>query len=190
MSALRSMNPETAPGPTGWTVKLMVVGLKNADFARFFRDLVADMATAKALGASMLCSARLTPLVKPDGGIRPIAVGEMFYRLALKALFEANFDPDSLAPSQLGVGSPGGTEPIIRAAQLACDRHPALRRFTHLIALDFRNAFNEGSRSKLAQAIRKYIPRFCKLAEWCYNFASPLFVHGDGGSETIWSEWS
>lgn len=187
LAAIRKMNPETAPGPSGWSVKLLVLAFGSADFAHFFQQLVADMATAKAIGRDMLCSARLTPLLKPDGGIRPIAVGEIFYRAGLKSIFEANFDANTLSDLQFGVGTPGGTEPLIRAAQLACDGHPALRRFSHLVSLDFFNAFNEGSRRILAGAAKKYIPRLLRLARWCYDGRTPLFVQGEGDLEVIWS---
>lgn len=42
--------------------------------------------TGTALGQAMLCVSRLTPLRKSDGGLRPIAVGDMIYRLVTKAI--------------------------------------------------------------------------------------------------------
>jgi hypothetical protein len=39
-----------------------------------------------APGGSLLCAARLIGLEKPDGGIRPIAIGDLIYRVATKAI--------------------------------------------------------------------------------------------------------
>jgi len=55
------------------------------------------------------------------GGIRPIAVGDLIYRVCSKALLKHVLWPDFLLPNQLGVGSKGGIEPIARAVQLALD---------------------------------------------------------------------
>ena len=53
-----------------------------------------------------------TPVNKPGGGIRPIAVSEVFYRLACIYALELVRDvlPDVFEPIQLGVGSVGGSE--------------------------------------------------------------------------------
>ena len=72
-----------------------------------------------APGRSMLCTSRLTPLAKADGGIRPIACGELIYRLITKTLLRKAFKPDFLEEYQLGVSSKGGVEPIVRTIERA-----------------------------------------------------------------------
>ncbi len=67
----------------------------------------------------MLCTSRVTPLLKKDGGIRPIACGELLYRLATKVLLRKAFRSDYLEPFQLGVGSKGGVEPVVRTVEMA-----------------------------------------------------------------------
>ena len=66
-----------------------------------------------ALGQELLCASRLIGFEKDDGGIRPIAVGDLIYRVALKAILTTSFRPEMLLPFQLGVNSPGGVEPIV-----------------------------------------------------------------------------
>ena len=54
---------------------------------------------------AFLCAARLVALRKPLGGIRPIAVGEVFRRLVGKVLLRRNHTDivKALAPMQVGV---------------------------------------------------------------------------------------
>ena len=66
-----------------------------------------------APGVDLLCACRLIGLQKPDGGVRPIAVGDLIYKVALKAILITSFRPSMLLPCQLGVSTPGGVEPII-----------------------------------------------------------------------------
>nr|XP_031858929.1 uncharacterized protein CI109_005596 [Kwoniella shandongensis]KAA5526001.1 hypothetical protein CI109_005596 [Kwoniella shandongensis] len=187
-SLIRSFKPDTAPGPSGWTVKLISLASTGQAFRTFLTTLTAGVAHGIAPGRDMLCTSRLTPLLKPDGGIRPIAVGEMFYRLSMKAIFKSNFQTEFLSPNQFGIGSKGGVETIIHAVQMMVDRHPAFRRFRHLTSLDASNAFNALSRRKLANCIKKYAPSLLRSAEWSYGKPSPLLLYGGGEVVEIPSE--
>ncbi len=71
----------------------------------------------------MLCTSRLTPLPKTDGGIRRIAYGELIYRLITKTLLRKAFKPDFLEKYQLGVSSKGRVEPIVRTIERAGEGH-------------------------------------------------------------------
>jgi len=67
----------------------------------------------------LLLASRLVALSKPDGKYRPIAVGELFYRLAgviavRKVTQDAAF---LLAPYQLGVGVASCAERIVHSLQ-------------------------------------------------------------------------
>ena len=55
------------------------------------------------------CGARLHAAVKKDGGLRPIAVGNLMRRLVSKLAAAAVFDKvqDHLSPRQVGVGTRG-----------------------------------------------------------------------------------
>jgi hypothetical protein len=79
------------------------------------------------------------PLCQPAGGVRPIAIGEAWPRLAALCTVHACSDLGrSLAPLQLGVEVPGGAESVGHALRSALDAHP-----THLLlSLDCKNAFN------------------------------------------------
>jgi hypothetical protein len=69
-------------------------------------------------------SARLIPLVKKDGGVRPMAVGETLRRLACKvALNSISAElPSFFRPSQLGVGTPYGVEAIVHSVAKSLEK--------------------------------------------------------------------
>jgi hypothetical protein len=57
----------------------LAITLRSPTVLKALHTLTGLIAGGTAPGQSMLCSSRLTPLVKPDGGYRPIAVGELVY---------------------------------------------------------------------------------------------------------------
>jgi len=121
-AALDSFVREVSPGLSGWTVSLLKIALRTDPFLKFLQHLTAAIAKGTAPGQRLLCAARLTPIDKADGGIRPIACGDLIYRfLCMKAILSANFSSDFLLPNQLGVLSKGGIEPIARCIQRAVD---------------------------------------------------------------------
>lgn len=185
--ALRAFAPDTAPGVSGWTVKLMQLAANSDDFQHFLVTITSQIACGIATGQSLLCAARLTPLLKPDGGIRPVAVGELFYRLAMKSIFAANFKHDLLLPNQFGVGSKGGVEPIIQAVSRAAAGDP-LFPYSHLFSLDLVNAFNDLRRHLMAAAIAKRSPQLTRLAAWAHNTPSPLLTRDSTTTSILWSE--
>lgn len=65
-----------------------------------------------------VASAPLTPLLKPGGGLRPIAVGTIWRRLCSKLVVSSVCKDMTtyLGNHQFGVGIPGGGEGILHAA--------------------------------------------------------------------------
>ena len=109
---------------------------------------------------------RLIALQKKLGGIRPIAIGYTWRRLAAKCVnkYAITLLGGSLMPVQLGVGELGGCEAAVHAT----------RRFLAgmpddyvVVKLDFSNAFNCIRRDAVLAAIANTLPdiyRFCHLA--------------------------
>ena len=88
-------------------------------------------------------AANLTALRKKDGGIRPIAVGNVFGRLASK-IAAKRVMPElrrQLPPVQLGVGVSGGCEAAAHAVR-AFVQSPVVPENNVLVKLDMKNAFN------------------------------------------------
>jgi hypothetical protein len=123
----------------------------------------------------MLCASRLTPLRKPDGGLRPIAVGDMIHRLATKAIVRHSNRRDFLLPYQFGIGSQGGVEPVVRGVERALEG-TLDRPYTHLTSLDFSNAFNTVDRRDIAEGLRHYAPVLYRAGRWTYGCTSSLVL--------------
>ncbi|TYJ53996.1 hypothetical protein B9479_005330 [Cryptococcus floricola] len=76
-TALRSFDSGTAAGISGWTVPLLRGAAQRPTVKKLLLLLATTIAGNTCKGRHMLRVSRLIPLAKPDGGIRPIAVGEM-----------------------------------------------------------------------------------------------------------------
>jgi hypothetical protein len=76
MAAFKTFKPDTSPGLSGWTHHLLATALRVPAFLKAIHTLTGLIVAGTAPGQAMLCASRLTPLRKPDGGLRPIAVGD------------------------------------------------------------------------------------------------------------------
>lgn len=87
-------------------------------------------------------AANLTALLKKDGGIRPIAVGNTFRRIVSKCAGAAvkGERKDIYGTTQLGYGLRGGAEAAAHSARVLANSNLPLDFF--LIKVDFKNAFN------------------------------------------------
>ncbi|RSH94151.1 hypothetical protein EHS25_003954 [Saitozyma podzolica] len=86
LAAFKTFKQDTSPGLSGWTHHLLATALRVPVFLKAIHTLTGLIMAGTAPGQAMLCASRLTPLRKPDGGLRPIAVGDMINRLATKAI--------------------------------------------------------------------------------------------------------
>ncbi|CAI7883450.1 unnamed protein product [Closterium sp. NIES-53] len=90
--------------------------------------------------AQLLTTSKLLAFTKPEGGTRPIAVGEVIHRVIAKAalLIAAPFARRHFTPIQFGVATPGGAEAIIHTTRTYLKENGS-----HLaLQLDISNAFN------------------------------------------------
>lgn len=130
-----------------------------------------------------LFGARLCAFNKKDGGVRPIAVGGTFRRLASKLVCKkiAPHLKDLFQPYQLGFGSPGGCEAAVHAVRtfLSHDNEADV-----LLKVDVKNAFNCIDRSSLLNEASFHIPEAYKYIWQCYSSPSKLFY----GNHQISSE--
>jgi Reverse transcriptase (RNA-dependent DNA polymerase) len=104
-----------------------------------------------------LFGANLLAIAKKKGGIRPIAVGYVWRRLAAKVAcsYVKEAGAALLSPRQLGFGVPGGAEAAVRAARRHVD---SMTSGQLLIMTDFRNAFNTIRRDAILEAVPKHFP--------------------------------
>ena len=120
--------------------------------------------------------ARVTPIRKKDGGIRPIAVGTILRKLISAALARviAPKLPDFFCPLQFGAGVRGGTENVVQGLRLVQAMDPD----NVVVGLDFANAFNSLERFSIAAEIRDKFPQVRTWFEMCYGQPSHILVKG------------
>ena len=127
--------------------------------------------------ATALAGARLIPIGKKGGGVRPIAVGDLLRRLTAKVLLH-RYQGDSLAylmPTQVGVGVRAGAELVIHKVRSWCKN---ARLDEAMLQLDFQNASNSADRGAMLAAIAQRCPMFHPFAKACYSHHSCLFGSG------------
>ena len=123
--------------------------------------------------------ARLVALPKTAQAVRPVAMGEIFLKLAGLILLlrnEHKFEKLFL-PMQHGVMSRAGCETIV---------HELNRRYMEgcaILSLDMKNAFNSPSRDEIAKAIFAFsaLRPFQRLFVAEYGAASELLFYGKNG---------
>ena len=122
--------------------------------------------------APFICGARLHAGVKKDGGLRPIAVGNIERRLVSKCFVQALNDRivPLLSPHQLGVGIRGGCETAVNSVKAAVARDPS----QWVLQVDLINAFNQVDRSSMLAEVEKHLPDCLAWASTCYGQASNL----------------
>ena len=132
-----------------------------------------------------LLASSLFPGGKEDGGVRPVAAGEIFYRagsvLALMRIEEEM--PPFFKPMQYGVGVPGGVEMVAKMVQLALGADLAHgKERVGVLKNDFRNGFNEVARDKALAALfaQDRFASIWRLAHWSYGLPSDLWVRSNG----------
>jgi hypothetical protein len=182
-TTIRRIDKESAGGISGWTAALTLVCTREPAFRTFLNLITKQIAHGTAPGRDMLTSAKLVPLLKnTKGDIRPIAVGEIFYRIAASAISRACRTKDDLLETQFGVGTKGGVEPVIWLQEQAL--RPAVEEAGRVvIQLDLKNAFNKLSRSTIALAIADRNPQLMKFFKWSYGQHSPLVLPTDNGGD-------
>jgi hypothetical protein len=128
---------------------------------------------------NILLTSLLLPINKPGGGIRPIAIGELFVRIASRhalSCIDNNALQHLFLPHQFGVGVANGCETVVHTIQHAL-ANTSERHFC--MSVDFKNAFNCLNRTAMLTALFKHAAlrplwRFC---HWCYSTPTNLAVH-------------
>jgi hypothetical protein len=184
--AVQDLDLQSSAGISGWTPRLLQMcygnTADNTPLRQCLHMLMQQMLAGDAPGASMLCTSRLTPLQQDPDKIRPVACGELFYRLLTRVLLRLVPHTQALLPIQLGVGSPGGVEPIIVALQQELDSMTPTSDPRYVYSLDITNAFNAVSRVAIADATYQHCPGLFRLVKWAYNHSSPLVMLKDDHS--------
>jgi hypothetical protein len=149
---------------------------------------------------SLWITSRIVPLGKPDGGVRPIAIGEVWLRLLAKiATKKVAPVGKSLAPLQYGGGFKGGAEVIIHLCGMFAKWvqaregglvyiNPSVQDPNDpwvLVAVDLSNAFNTIHRGAVGRAVRERCPQLFHFYRWAYG--QPSDLRSEGGKRVCHS---
>ena len=135
-----------------------------------------------AMAKTAFYAASLIALRKPCGGIRPIAIGTVYRRLATKVALRPLSSElgTQLRPNQLGFGTPGGCEAAAHATRLFAR---TTGQNDVLVKIDMRNAFNCVRRDHFLREVRAHAPSLFPLLWQAYSEPTPLYH----GTTVIWS---
>ena len=116
----------------------------------------------------------LTALRKSDGGLRPIAVGSVFRRLATKVALKSHTAElgQQLRPVQLGYGTAGGCEAAVHASRRFME---SMSGEEALVKIDMKNAFNTVRRDSFLRVVRERAPGLYRLLWQAYSEPTPLY---------------
>ena len=115
----------------------------------------------------------ITAISKKGGGIRPIAVGYTWRRLAGKVACSLVSERAAalLSPRQLGFGVKGGAEAAVHACRRYVENMPHGHVF---VKIDFTNAFNTVRRDVILEAVAQHLPDLLPYASSSFSEHSVL----------------
>jgi len=178
--AILSFAPGTACGASGWRAehfRVLMLADSSARFIDALTSLVKLFASGKAAQSLRphLGGATLLALNKKDGGVRPIAIGEVHRRLTSKVTLAAlsSNAKKALGRAQFGAGSPSGTERVAHLMRRLVNAHRNDPDFV-VLKVDIENAFNSLSRPALLRAAVKHAPEIAGWIEWLYGSPTML----------------
>ena len=173
----------SAPGPSGLRPEHLKIALQAAPNRKdkalqALTRLVNKMAAGEvpATVAPYLSGERLHAANKKDGGIRPIAVGNILRRLVSKCISYDLSDRAAtlLSPHQLGVGVRGGCEAIVHAVRETLDKDGT----KWVLQGDLINAFNVADRGTALSEVADKFPEALAWVSTTYGAPSHL-MFGD-----------
>ncbi|XP_026396172.1 uncharacterized protein LOC113290799 [Papaver somniferum] len=131
-----------------------------------------------AILGEYIASAPLTPLQKPGGGLRPIAVGTIWRKLVSKvAAVKIGKEMSTyLGDYQFGVGVPCGGESILLSVNRLMELKGTMNN-NFMLLIDFLNAFNMVDRTTLIQEVRSHCPAIAQWVEFCYAKPARLYYN-------------
>ena len=178
---------QSAAGMDCWTYDL-IRQLVPTDREEEGSDLLVSIAilfehilAGRGGSASLWTSSRLIPLSKKDGGVRPIAIGAVWYRFLGRVVATAVSTDlgKALLPLQYGIGVKGGAEAVAHACSIAQEfmlsGEDDLEDPFMVQTVDFKNAFNTIRRGTIARAVLEHAPNLYRFFCWAYGSESPLF---------------
>lgn len=185
--ALKTIDNGSAPGPSLWSPKYLHEIALNPEAKKgivaLLRMLLNDEMSAELKQLFLASHLLAIPKIK-DGaqaGLRPIAVGDVFLRLASRVAFSKLPSGQRLFPNniQMGCNIKGGPQAAIHAIQTALHAH----KDNVLLTSDFKNAFNKINRIAVIKALlsKEAVKDVHSIFYSLYSQAAPLLIFDKQG---------
>ena len=178
-AVIRKLGKARAPGCSGWTYELLQAAMINETCKAgicLLINLIANGQLSSAC-AEMLLATRDVPIAKRSAGVRPLGIGECFYRVAAKLVCGRIADKYGKVCEnlQFAVGVAGGAQTALHLMQSAIDDKSAKRC---LLMFDADDAFqNVHSQSVLSQAFQHdELEPAWRMWHWSLSRDAPVFV--------------
>lgn len=183
---LKEMDNGSSAGLSGMTGNMLAVLADDPDCRRYIAQFTSAVINGDLPDCirRVLLASLLIGIPKPNNGTRPIAIGEILYRLASRyALSLINTDHlnSIFLPHQFGVKVAAGCETVIHTVQQALDDESAPY---YAMCVDMKNAFNELNREEMLKSLfshRKELSPIFRLVHWCYREPTPLITQNGQG---------
>ena len=178
-AAILSFPCGSAGGPDGLSPQhlkdMMSGGGIDDSLLKAVTDLVNLLLDGRVPAAvqPILFGGSLTALQKKGGGVRPIAVGYVWRRLASKVACRrvTNRAAALLGPRQMGFGVTGGCEAAVHTARQYVKHMPDDHLF---LKIDFKNAFNSVRRDVIIESVARHFPELLRYVISAYGATSVL----------------
>ena len=168
----------SAAGTSGTTYEHVVSPIKGSDRALELGVQFLNLLLSGALPrCDSLLDSRLIALSKPGrpGSIRPIAVEEVWQRLAsLCSLAKVSPVGAALASHHWGLGVSGGSQALGRAMRAGVQSDDDIVT----LQVDLTNAFNTFSRDEMMKQVLARCPSLARYAWYPYGEFSKLWIAG------------
>jgi hypothetical protein len=177
---IHSFRAGSSPGNLGLRAEHLKVAIKFHSQSSLLTTLTSFInkylsGSLNSLLAPYIGSASLSALTKKDNGVRPLACGNVFRRLASKCvcfMLKPQLE-EFFVPLQYGVGSPRGIESLVHFSRHLWDSSiidPTCEE-SGFLKVDFENAFNNVSRQAIYDQLVLHFPAV--VPYFLFNYASP-----------------
>ena len=182
--AMRLSDTGAAEGPSGWGSNFLSVLADDPHCVQAMAFFVQQIVNNRLPSAvrTLLTTSFLVSLGKDDGGRRPIAIGDLFYRLASRyvAMLITKEAQRAVAPHQYGAGQPDGCTQVVQSVQhLLADSTSG--RPMACLSVDMVNAFNSVDRAAMLHAVYSNadLCQCWRAVDFAYGLPSLLLMQCD-----------
>ena len=191
LETLNKLQRQSASGMSPWTNDLIKqLAFENNEVQLLILELFQHIINGHQQTNFYWSTSRMAFISKETGGIRPIAVGETWYRFLARIVARkiATELGTYFMPIQFGVGIPGGSEHIAHTLRLVQEIMNAKDILDEdeiqdaeevnpcILSLDATNAFNTIRRRFVFEEVFRVKPEIAKLVVWVYGNESPLYL--------------